>query len=165
MGVFYILAFLPLLVIGYYRYVFFSNPVGALIPLYGFLLLLIKKEKLSEYSVETKVLQKVFGVFIVLCSFLLYYIIVPFISWVGFYGIANYVVYLFGLFFIFFELSALKQAFSAFFLIVVGALAGLSFTWIEFQVSSTVPYYVSLFSSVLGVFGIKNTLPNPTTYQ
>lgn len=163
LNVFYILASLPLLLIGYYRYAFFNNPLGALIPLYGFLLLLIKKDKLSEYAVETNVFQRFFGFFMVLGSFFLYYMMVPFISGVGFYGVANYLVYLFGLFFIFFKISALEQAFSAFFLIVAGALTGLSFRWIESQISPTVPYYVYLFSSVLGLFGIKNTLPNPTT--
>lgn len=162
-NIFYILAFLPVLLIGYYRYAFFDNPQGTLIPLYGFLLLLIKKDKLSGYAVETNVFQRFFGVFIVLGSFFLYYLIVPFIPSVGFYGVANYVVYLFGLFFIFFKISALKQAFTAFFLIVASALAGLSFRWIELQMSPTVPYYVYFFSSVLGLFGVKNTVPNSTT--
>lgn len=162
-NVFYILAFLPLLLIGYYRYAFFSNPLGALIPFYGFLILLIKKDKLSEYAMETNAFQRFFGVFIALGSFFLYYILVAIIPWTGFYGVANYLVYLFGLFFIFFKISALKQAFTAFFLIVAGALTGLSFRWIEFQMAPTVPYYVHLFSSALGLFGIKNSMPNPTT--
>ncbi len=163
LNIFYILAFLPLLLIGYYRYAFFNNPLGVLIPLYGFLLLLIKKDKLSEYAMETNAFQRFSGVLIVLGSFFLYYAIVPFISWTGFYGVANYTVYLLGLFFIFFKISVLKPAFTTFFLIVAGALAGLSFPWIESQTSSTVPYYVHLFSSVLGLFGIKNTMPDPKT--
>lgn len=163
LNAFYILAFLPLLLIGYYRYAFFSNPQGVLIPLYGFLILLMKKDRLSECALETNALQRFLGAFIVLSSFFLYYMIAPFIPWVGFYGVANYTVYLFGLFLVFLRISALKQAFSAFFLIVAGALAGLSFQWIEFHTEFTVPYYVHLFSSVLGLFGIKNTMSNPTT--
>ncbi len=163
LNIFYILAFLPLLLIGYYRYAFFNNPLGVLIPLYGFLLLLIKKDKLSEYAMETNAFQSFFGVFIVLGSFFLYYAIVPFIPWTGFYGVANYTVYLFGLFFIFFKISVLKPAFTTFFLIVAGAFAGLSFPWIESQMSPTVPYYVYLFSFVLGLFGIKNSMQDPRT--
>jgi len=123
----------------------------------------MKKDKLSEYDTETNVFQRFSGVFIVLVSFFLYYAIVPFIPWTGFYGVANYTVYLFGLFLIFFKISVLNQAFTAFFLIVASALAGLSFRWIESQMSPTVPYYVYLFSSVLGLFGIENTMPNSTT--
>lgn len=163
LNVFYVLAFIPLLLIGFYRYAFFNNALGALIPLYGFLILLMKKDRLSEYALETNALQRFLGVFIVLSSFFLYYMIAPFISWVGFYGVANYTVYLFGLFLIFFKISALKQTFSAFFLIVAGASAGLSFQWIELHMESTVPYYVQLFSYVLGLLGIKNTMLNPTT--
>jgi len=162
-NVFYILAFLPLLPLEYYRYTFFGDAVGVLIPLYGFLILLLKKDKLSEYIMKTNTLQKVLGIIMVFGSFFIYYAIAPFISWAGIYGVANYVVYLFGLLLIFFRISAFKQAFTAFFLIVASALTGLAFRWIEFQTSPTVPYYVYLFSFVLRVFGIRNTTPNPTT--
>ena len=163
LNMFYILAFLPLLLIGYYRYVFFSNPLGVLIPLYGFLLLLVKKDKLSKYAMNTDTLQRVSGIIIVVCSFFLYYAIVPFVPSVGFYGIANYFVLLSGMFLIFFEIPAFKEAFTSFFLLVAGALSGLVFRWIEFQISPIVPYYVYLFASVLRLFGIASTTPNPTT--
>lgn len=162
LDVFYILAFLPLPLIGYYRYAFFSNPQGVLIPLYGFLLLLMKKEKLSEHATETKVFQRFLGVSIVFLSFFLYYAIVPFLPWTGFYGVANYTVYLFGILLIFFKMSVLKHTFAVFFLIVAGALAGLSFRWIESLMAPTVPYYVNLFSSVLNLFGVENTMPHST---
>jgi len=160
---FYILAVLPLFLIGYYRYAYFGNPLGVLIPLCGFLLLLIKKEKLSKYAVQTSVFQKLLGVPVVFGSFFLYYGIVAFFPWTGYYGVANYTVYLLGLFLIFFRISALIHAVTAFFLILVSTVAGLSFHWIESQMSPTVPYYVYLFSAVLNLFGIQNTSPSSTT--
>jgi exosortase/archaeosortase family protein len=116
----------------------------------------MKKDKLSEYTIETNIFQKILGIVTVLGSFFVYYALVPFIPNTGFYGVANYTVYLFGLFFIFFKISAFKQAFTAFFLIVTTSLTGLTFRWIESQMAPTIPFYVSLFSFVLGVFGIRN---------
>lgn len=162
-NIFYLLAFLPLLPIGYYRYAFFANPLGVFIPLYCFLILLIKKDKLWEYVLRTNSFQRLFGIVIVSGSFFIYYLIVPFVSSVGFYGVANYTVYLFGLFLIFFKISALKQSFTAFFLIIASSLTGIAFRWIELQISPTVPYYVYLFSSLLDLLGVKHTMPNPTT--
>lgn len=163
LNIFYMLAFLPLLLIEYYRYVFFNNALGVLIPLYGFLLLLIKKDKLSKYAMNTNNLQRVSGIIIVLGSFFLYYAIVPFVPSVGFYGITNYFVLLSGLLLIFFEIPAFKEAFTSFFLLAAGALSGLAFRWIELQISPVVPYYVYLFASVLRILGITATTPNPTT--
>ncbi|MGD8506144.1 MAG: exosortase/archaeosortase family protein [Candidatus Bathyarchaeota archaeon] len=159
---FLLLAFLPLLFIGYYRYAFFDDALGVFVPLYGFLLLLMKKDQLSECTSGLTNLQRLFGIAVILGSFFIYYVIVPFIPWVGFYGIINYTVYLLGLFLVFFTISALKQAFTTFFLIVATGLIGLSFRWIETMIAPTVPYYVSFFSSVIGALGIEHILPSPT---
>jgi len=162
LNIFYILAFLPLLLIEIYRITFFEDALGILTPLYGFLILLLKKDKLSEYISETSVLQGFLGVAVVSGSFLTYYAIAPLYPLVGFYGLPNYIVYTFGLFLIFFKASALRQGFTAFFLMIASAFVGLSYMWIEVQISPTVPYYVSLFSFVLNVFGVRNITPYPT---
>ena len=160
---FYILAFAPLLPLFVYRYVAFNDPLGVLVPFYGFLILLMKKAKLTKYTSETNTLQKAPGILSIAASFLAYYAITPFIPGVGFYGIVNYTIYLFGIVLIFFKLSAFKETFTTFFLIIATGLTGLSYQWIEHQITPTVPYYVSVFSLVLNLFGISHTRPNPYT--
>ena len=161
LNIFYTLAFLPLILIEIYRLTFFYDALGIITPLYGFLILLLKKDKLSEYISKTNALQEFLGVAVVSGSFFTYYAIAPIYSSVGFYGLTNYIVYTFGLFLIFFKISAFKQGFTAFFLMAASAFVGISFRWIEVQISPTIPYYVSLFSSVLNVFGVRNVTPYP----
>lgn len=142
---------------------FFGEALGIIIPLYGFLILLVKKDKLSEFMLETNTPQKVLGVIIVLGSVFAYYTVAPFVPQAAFYGLANYTLHLIGLFLIFFKVPAFKQGFTAFFLIVASGLTGLTFRWIETQISPTVPFYVSLFSSLLTLFGINHSMPTSTS--
>lgn len=162
LNIFFILAFLPLIPSELYSTFFLGQALGIIIPLYSLLILLIKKDKLSEYILETNILQQVLGVIIVLGSVFAYYAVAPFVPQAAFYGVANYTLHLIGLFLIFFKVPAFKQGFTAFFLIVASGLTGLTFRWIEIQMSSTVPYYVSLFSSLLTLFGINHTMPDST---
>ncbi|HKZ93496.1 MAG TPA: exosortase/archaeosortase family protein [Candidatus Bathyarchaeia archaeon] len=158
---FLILAFMPLLPLMYYRYAYFNDPVGSLIPLYGLLIIAMKKDQFSNLMLSANHFQRVIGIIIVVSSFFIYYAIAPIIPTAGFYGLANYTVYLLGLLLAFFKISAFKQAFSALFLITASGFTGLTFRWIEYQITPTVPNYVSLFSSVLGVFGINNAVRTP----
>jgi len=160
---FYILAFAPLIPLLIYRYTVFNDPIGVLVPFYGFLILLMKKDRLAQYNDEPNTLQKTLGLLSIGISFFAYYAITPYIMNAGFYGIVNYTIYLFGLVLLFFSLAAFKQTFSAFFLIVASGLTGLGFRWIEHQITPTIPYYVSIFSSVLSLFGMKHTQPSPDT--
>ena len=123
----------------------------------------MKKDKLAEYISETSCIQKVFGTIIVLGSVFVYYAIAPFFPQADFYGLVNYTLHLIGLFLIFFRVSAFKQGFTAFFLIAASGFTGLTFRWIEIQMSPTVPYYVSLFSSLLTLFGINHRMPDSTS--
>lgn len=163
LNIFYALLLIPLLAIELYRLTYFGDVLGVLIPLYGFLILLSKKDVFSQYLAKTVRLQQVVGLVIVVGSFFVYFALVSFVPWVGFYGIANYVVYLFGMFLVFFNMPAFRETVTAFFLIIASGSVGVGFRWIESQISPTVPYYVYLFSSVLNVFGVKNTVPDPTT--
>jgi exosortase/archaeosortase family protein len=160
---FYILAFAPIIPLLVYRYTAFNDPLGILVPFYGFLILLMKKDKLTKYNNKPGTLQMASGILSIAASFLAYYAIAPFIPGVGFYGIVNYTIYLFGIVLIFFKLSAFKETFATFFLIIATGLTGLSYQWIEHQITPTVPYYVSIFSSVLNLFGVSHTRPNPYT--
>ena len=163
LNAFYVSAFAPLIPLLIYRYAAFNDPLGTMIPLYGFLILFIKKDKLTEYTSNTNRIQRALGLALVVTSFFAYYAIAPFIPNVGIYGIVNYTIYLFGLVLLFFTPKALKQTFSAFFLIIASAITGLSFRWIEHQITPTAPYYVSVFSIVLNAFGIRHTRPSPDT--
>ena len=161
-NLFLILAFLPLIPLQLYRYLLFNDPLGILVPLYGFVILLMKKDKLSENLTGINRIQRILGAIIAACSFLAYYAIAPIYPSAGFYGVTNYTVYLFGLLLVFFRTPALKQAFSALFLIVASALAGLFLPWIETQITPTVPYYVSIFSAVLRLLAIPHSQRSPT---
>jgi exosortase/archaeosortase family protein len=161
-NLFLVLAFLPLIPLEYYRYAYFNDVLGLLVPLYGFIILLMKKDQLTPYATDTNVAQQILGVAVIITSFLAYYAIAPIYPNAGIYGITNYTVYLLGLILAFFRLPALKQAFSALFLIVASALAGLLLPWIETQITPTVPYYVSIFSAVLSLMGIPYSQRSPT---
>lgn len=154
LNIFFILAFLPLVPSELYQAFLFGQTLGILIPLYGFLILLIKKERLSEYILETNTPQKVLGVMILFCSLFAHYAVAYFFQQAAFYGLVNYTLHLIGLFLIFFRVSAFKQGFSAFFLIASSGFAGLTFRWIEVQISPLVPDYVRLLSFLLTLFGI-----------
>lgn len=160
LNIFYIIAFLPLLAIEYYRYAYYGNVLGILTPLFGFLLLYFKKEAFSQIAVPGG-LQRAVGSAILISSFFTYYVLFPFFPMVGFYGISNYVVYLLGLLLIFFDVSALKKSFTPFFLMVTAALSGLIFRWLELQLNPYVPYFVRVFSFLLSAVGLTVEVLNP----
>lgn len=162
LNIFFILAFLPLIPSELYQ-IFLNQALGVVIPLYSFLILLMKRDRLSEYVSKTSIFQRILGVMIVFGSVFAYYAVASFVPHAAFYGLANYTLHLIGLFLIFFKVSAFKQGFTAFFLIVASGLTGLTFRWIEVQMSPTVPYYVSLFSSLLTLSGISHTMPDSTS--
>jgi exosortase/archaeosortase family protein len=161
-NLFYILAFVPLVPLEYYRYVYFNDILGLLIPLYGFIILVMKKDQLTQYTARISAAQRVLGATVTAVSFFTYYVIAAIYPNAGFYGITNYTVYLFGLLLTFFRFSALKQVFSVFFLIVASGMTGLLLPQIETQITPVVPYYVSVFSAVLRLLAIPYSQLTPT---
>ena len=115
---FYLLALAPFPLIFYY------NPLSVIIPVYGFLLLLLKNRKLLQFK-ETNMVQRILGLLVVAGSFFIYYLRVLVYPVESFYTVANYAVYLLGLFLIFFEFSALKEALAPLFLIVAAPASAL----------------------------------------
>lgn len=154
---FYLLAFVPFLLLSlYYAHVHTEFLLGLMIPLYGFLILLLKKHKLFSHP-EPHVVQKLFGLVVVFASFFVYFIVSPFFPQAGFYGFANYFVYLIGLFLLFFEIRAFKEAFSPLFLIVasissatVSDLAGTLF-------QPYIPNFTSFITNILRATGMAVT--------
>lgn len=88
---------------------FYFGPLSAVIPLYGFLLLLIKSQKLLAFK-EALTSQKIIGAAILIGSFLAYFAVVHIYAEAAFYTNANYAAYVVGLFLIFFEFRALKES-------------------------------------------------------
>lgn len=121
---FYILAFAPLLLVFYY------NPFSVIIPFYGFLILILKYQKLLDFK-EANSIQKILGSILVAGSFFVYYALVLVYPGAAFYTAANYAVYLFGLFLIFFDFYALKEAFSPLFLIVAATSSSFIAKWLR----------------------------------
>jgi len=160
---FYLLAFLPLVPIAYYFYVSGRSILGVLIPSYGFLLLLLKKDQLSLFPDPIE-LQRFLGIGSVLASFFVFYVMAGFYSSV-FYGVGAvfYTVYVLGLFLVFFSVRALRESVSVFFLVVAGALSFYISEWLEYYMEPLVPYFVNFFVLVLRVLGISVTIRNPTS--
>jgi len=80
-----------------------------------------------------------------------------------FYWGANYALTVLGLFLVFFAPSALKEAFSAIFLILAGISSSFIAVEAESFLSFIVPPFVTLLASILTVFGLNATTTNPYT--
>ena len=150
---FYILAFIPLIVIFYY------NALSAVIPFYGFLLLLIKQQKIVALR-EANTVQKILGLIVVVGSFFMYYVVVLVYPQVVFYGGANYVVYLLGLFLIFFHFFALKEAFAPLFLIVAATSSSFISVWLKPFLTPFADDFAQIIVSILRMLGINTYIYN-----
>ena len=147
---FYILGFIPLLIVSYF------NIFGAIIPMMGFLLLLLKKDELP-IRLTTNPIERALAFLVILASFFLYYVLLPF----GFlsptipYGGPNYIVYIFGLCLLFLGLSSLRKVFTPLFLMVAASSNRLVSTWLgNYSSSYIVPSFTSLIADILKVLGV-----------
>lgn len=130
-----------------------------LIPLYGFLFILFKKRKLSS-SPEAGSREKLLGLFVVVSSFLVYFVVSPFFPGAVFYGGINYAVYIIGLFLVFFEKHALKEAFSSVFLIVAAASSPYVSRLVEPYFTPLIPYFTFLIVGIARAMGMDATIPS-----
>ena len=153
LNAFYVSAFTPLLLIMYYHV---KWPFPMVIPLYGFILLLIKKRNLSLRH-EAGNIQKVLGLLVILGSFFVYYALVPFFPYMAFYGPISYAAYIFGLFLTFFNIHALREAFTPIFLIVAATSSSFVSNWLEPYFTPYMPHFVSLIAAILRTLGIRVT--------
>jgi exosortase/archaeosortase family protein len=163
LNLFYILAFAPLLPIQYFGFVERRDLFAALIPLYGFLILLIKRYKLSVFS-KSGLMQRFVGLILMFASIFVYYAVALFYPQAQFFGVANYTVYLVGLFLAFFQISALKESFTTLFLIVATIASTFVGKWMEFLLQPAVPYFVQIMAFILMVLGIPAKLADPNTF-
>jgi len=164
LDLFYFLALAPLLLIQYFGYIARQDFFAALIPLYGFLILLIKRDKLSVFTEVDRAYQ-LMGLTLMIASFFVYYAVAFFYPQAQFYGVANYTVYVVGLFILFFQVSALKESFTTLFLIVATTASGFVGKWMEFYLEPSVPYFVQIMRFILWILGIPATISNPRTFS
>lgn len=146
-NMFYILTFAPILIILY------RNPLGAMIPIYGFILILLKSQKLRSFK-NANVVQRILGLIFVGGSFFIYYALVLIFTRVDFYGAVNYFVYLFGLFMVFFDLKALREAFTPLFLIAAATSSTFVEAWLKPLFSPYVDDFAYLIARVLEILGL-----------
>ena len=159
-NIFYLLAFVPLLIFAYYH-------SGWLFPIiiliYGFILLLIKKQNLQLYH-QAKRIQKALGILIIFGSFFVYYAIAPFLPSVTLYTTANYVIYLLGLCLTFFETSALKEIASSIFLITAATSSPFISDGLEPYLSPYVTVqFAYLIQGIMNSLGVKATILHSTS--
>ena len=155
---FYLLAFIPLLLFTYYHTAWLFTII---IPIYGFILLLIKKQKLPLYH-PAKPMQKALGLLMVIGSFFIYYAVVPFFPSASLYTAANYAIYLLGLCLTFFEASALKETSSSIFLIIAATSSSFISEWLEPHLSPLITsQFAYLIQVILNAFGVKATVYFP----
>lgn len=164
LNLFYILAFAPLILIQILGYVSRQNFFAAVFPLCGFLLLLIKKDKLSAFA-EANRLSKIMGLILMSASFFVYYAVAFFYPLAQFYGGTNYTVYVIGLFLLFFQISALKESFTTLFLIVGASGSGFVGKRMEFLLEPWVPYFVQIMGVILWLLGIPAKIVNPRAFR
>ena len=146
-NLFYILAFAPLL------YFLYHHLFSVIIPLYGFLLLFLKSQKLLDVK-EANFMQKILGSVLVVGSFFVYYGVVLVFPGAAFYTAANYVVYLLGLFLVFFKFSALKEAFAPLFLIVAATSSSFISAWLKPFLSPFANDFAHIVMNILRAVGV-----------
>lgn len=156
LNVFYILAFAPLLLITYYNIGYLS------LITFGFLLLLLKRHKLSACR-EAVHTQRALGIILLLGSLGIYYALFQLFPFAAFYGgVANYIAYIFGLFLVFFDLSALRHIFTPAFIIVAATSISSISIWLELYLSPyIIPNFVTLVSTILNALGVNVTTQYP----
>jgi exosortase/archaeosortase family protein len=155
LNLFYLLAFAPLTAVAYF------SIIRAVIPMYAFVLLLLKKDRLSSFG-KPGIVQTTLGVLILVTSLFTYFVLIPLFSFtytiVDPYGIANYVLHLLGLFLVFFSLQALREAFSPLFLIIA--------TTSSFFISESlapalspilIPFFMHVIDALLKILGYNIT--------
>jgi exosortase/archaeosortase family protein len=155
---FYILAFLPLLIITYLNIK--SGTLEVIMAFYGFILLYFKRNDLASL-LNVNLAQRSLSLTIIVASFFLYYALIPFIPQIAYYGLANYTVYLIGLLLFFFSLSALKIAFSPLFLILASSSISFMSTWLRTYFSSYVPNFVQMIALIMKTLGQNVTVHPP----
>lgn len=137
-------------------YFYIHYLLGLMIPLYGFIILLLKKEKLFSHS-EPQLAQRILGLMVVVASFFVYFLVSPFFPNVVFYGLANYLVYIIGLLLVFFEIYALREAFSPLFLVAASVSSSYVSGLAESLFSRFIPQFVSFITVILRAIGIAAT--------
>lgn len=149
--IFYLLAFAPLVAIVYFH---FEYPSATVMPFYGFLLLALKKHNLFSHN-EAKVIQKPFGLLLIIAGPFVHITLLPFFPWAIYYGAANYALHILGLFLFFFDISTLKEAFAPMFLIVVPSAGSTVSRWAELYFKPFLPFFTILVVAVINAMGIK----------
>jgi len=150
-NMFYILAFVPLLFVAYF------SPFSVIIPFYGFLLLLLKSQRLGSLE-KGSFVQRVLGLVIIVGSFFAYYGVVLVYHGAAFYTAANYVVYLLGLLLVFFRFSVLKEAFTSFFLIMAATSSTFISVWLKPFFSPYTDEFAYIIANILKAFRLNVSL-------
>jgi len=147
---FYVLALVPTILMSYF---YLQSTIGPAIPLYGFIILILKQDKLFSNS-EARSVEKLFGLMVVFASFFVYFIVSPFYPNISPYGLANYSLYIVGLFLIFFPIRVLKEAFSTLLLVASVFMGTFASRLAESYFTSYLPNFTSFIVSLLRAIGL-----------
>lgn len=160
-NIFLLAVLAPLVIIASYYLLRGLTVLGVLVPFYGFLIILLKKDELRSFQGHS-VLMRLTGVAGVIVSFVLFYVSVVFFPSAS-YGVGGlfYAVYVLGLTLIFFNAQELKEFASFFFLVVAGGFSPYISEWLEYVIQPFVPNFVVFFYLVLRLFGIPAVISSP----
>ena len=167
LNLFYLLALAPLPLIQYSGYVKRGDLVTWIIPFYAFLILFIKKDKLSAFAnqhthKQTTPVLRIIGLVLILTSFFAYYGVVQFHPPAQFYGAVNYTLHIIGLFLIFFEAHALREAFTPVFLIVGATALPYLGKEMEALLEPAIPFFTQSVVFILRMLGLQASIGGPT---
>lgn len=164
LNLFYVLAFVPLILILYSGFVKRGDVVTWIIPFYGFLLLFIKRDKLIGFA-QPGSTSRVIGLVLIAVSFFAYYVVVRFYPPAQLYGDANYLIHIVGLFLVFFELRALREAFTPLFLIVGATAIPFFGARLEASLWPAIPFFVQIIDLILKTLNIPATLVGSNVFS
>lgn len=155
-NLFYLLSFIPLLLISYY------DLWILVIAFYGFIFLLLKSQSL-QFTKSPGLLQRILGVILIVSSFLLYYALIQVIPTASYYGVQNYIVFILGLFLTFFNTSALKEAFTPLFFMAAATSSSVAADWLKPYISPYLDNIAYIIVNILNTLGVNASVSHSSS--
>jgi exosortase/archaeosortase family protein len=155
-NLFYILSFVPLLLISYY------DLWILVIAFYGFIFLLSKYQKLQPVE-DPALPQRILGIILIISSFFVHYALMKVLPKAGYYGVQNYIIFLLGLFLTFFNASALRETFTPLFFMAAATSSSIVADWLKPFLSPYLDNIAYIIVGILNTIGVNASVYNSSS--